>query len=108
MSKGIAINTILYLLIGVLVVGVIVYLIYTYATGAGMDIADCRSRVQNWCGSCRISGWSSSVGVSSSTSDIYICIKDYFATGTLNAASINCNNMYGAAGDTETFCEQFT
>ena len=40
MSKGIAIQTILYLLLGVLVVGIIIYLVYTYSTGESMDIQE--------------------------------------------------------------------
>ena len=108
MSKGIAINTILYLLLGVLVVGIVVYLVYTYVTGPGMDIQDCRARVQNWCNDCMIAGWTAGFGTKGTTSDVYTCINSYFATGTINAAGIDCSNTFGSAGDTETFCEQFT
>jgi len=107
MSKGIAIRTILYLLLGVLVVAILVYLVYTYTTGPSMDIQDCRSRVTNWCNSCMIAGWLDGFGTKTDTSDIYTCIEAYFATDTLELGSIDCNSMYGTDGDTKTFCEDF-
>ena len=107
MSKGIAVNTILYLLLGVLVVGIVIYLVYTYALGPGMSIQDCRSRVQNWCNSCKIAGWAAGFGAKLPASSEYTCIKTHFATGTINVAGIDCSSTFqGAGGDTKTFCEQ--
>ncbi len=57
MSKGIAINTILYLLIGVLVVGVVVYLVYTYIMSPVLPETQCRSIATSWCTSCKTAGW---------------------------------------------------
>ncbi len=108
MSKGIAINTILYLLLGVLVVGIVVYLVYTYATGSGMDIQDCRTRVQNWCNGCQIAGWPAGFGSKAVDSDIGTCISDFFATGTINPLGIDCNQTYSTPGDTKDFCGQLT
>jgi len=57
MSKGIAIQTILYLLIGVLVVGVVVYLVYTYIMSPVLPETQCRAIATSWCTSCKTSGW---------------------------------------------------
>ena len=54
MSKGIAISTILYLLLGVLVVGIIVYLLYRTITTPVLDQNQCRSLAMTWCGSCKV------------------------------------------------------
>lgn len=108
MSKGIAINTILYLLLGILVVGILVYLVYTYTTSPGLDINNCRSIVTNWCNSCMIAGWPAGFSQKTSTDKEYKCISSYFSAGTLKAI-IDCNTTYGVVGDTKTnTCKQFT
>jgi len=94
MSKGIAINTILYLLLGVLVVGVVVYLVYTYVTGAGLDVQSCRSIVQNWCTSCN------------ADSDVEYCVDTYFAT-TWDPTGADCDDDFAGDDDTDVFCAQF-
>lgn len=105
MSKGIAIRTILYLLLGILVVGIVVYLVYTYVTGPGMDIQDCRARVQNWCTSCKVAGWASGFGTIPAGGDIETCVDTYFAT-TWDPTGADCLDD-AAAVSTETFCGQF-
>lgn len=110
MSKGIAIRTILYLLLGVLVVGILIYMVYTYGTGPGLDIQDCRSQIQNWCNGCMIAGWQAGIGEEDEDSDIGTCIKSYFASGNFGTNwPINCYKTSGGTdGETELFCEQFT
>jgi hypothetical protein len=112
MSKGIAIQTILTLLLGILVVGIVVYLVYTYTTGPGLDINKCRTIVTNWCNSCMIAGWKTGFGTITvaNTADVYNCIKNYFgSTGWTDPASNDCNK---SASDTtkkaSDFCKQFT
>jgi hypothetical protein len=108
MSKGIAINTILYLLVGILVVAVLVYLVYTYAVGPGMDIQDCRSRVQNYCTSCKIADWASGFGTITAGSDIETCIDTYFVTAGFEPEDADCSeDGDGDVGATEAFCAQF-
>jgi hypothetical protein len=57
MSKGIAIETILYLLIGVLVVGIVIYLVYTYVFNPIPDMTQCRALATTWCTSCKTVAW---------------------------------------------------
>ena len=52
MSKGIAIQTILYLLVGILVVGIVIYMVYTYLLGPFPDEQECRSMAITWCTAC--------------------------------------------------------
>jgi hypothetical protein len=110
MSKGIAIQTILYLLLGILVVGILVYLLYTYTTGPGLDINKCRSLVTNWCNGCMIAGWKTGFGTIDSSKDVYTCIKTYFgSTGWTNPASNDCNkSATDATKKASDFCKQFT
>jgi len=108
MSKGIAINTILYLLLGVLVVGVVVYLVYTYVTGAGLDVQSCRSIVQNWCTSCKIANWADGFGAITVGSDMEVCVDTYFATTAFEPRDADCAaDGDGTAGASEAFCAQF-
>jgi len=106
MSKGIAINTILYLLLGVLVVGVVVYLVYTYVTGAGLDVQSCRSIVQNWCTSCKIANWAPGFGTIAADSDVEYCVDTYFAT-TWDPTGADCDDDFAGDDDTDVFCAQF-
>ncbi len=110
MSKGIAINTILYLLIGVLVVGVVVYLVYTYVTGAGLDSQSCRSIVQNWCTSCKIANWADDFGTITGDSDMEKCVDTYFSTSWDPfdmPVGADCYDDAEADDKTEEFCAQF-
>lgn len=105
MSKGIAIRTILYLLLGVIVVGILVYMVYTYTGGAQLDEQQCRSRVITWCTGCSVAGWADGTGTLAAGSDVGQCIEDYFATGW-NDGLAECDQ--NSAGDsTETFCDAF-
>ena len=109
MSKGIAINTILYLLLGVVVVGIIVYLVYTYAAGTQLSQQECRSRVITWCTGCSVAGWES-VGSIGSTSDVGKCILDYFPSGEFGVEGnypVDCKEATAGGDSTETFCSAF-
>jgi len=50
--KGIAVRTILLFLIGILVVALIVYLVYTTFSGTSLSQQDCRSMMVGWCTTC--------------------------------------------------------
>ncbi len=82
MSKGIAIETILYLLVGILVVGIVVYLVYTYVIGSPIDENRCRSMAISWCTSCKNANggdWTKVAGPTPST-DLQTCATNYFST----------------------------
>ena len=70
MSKGIAIRTILLLLVGTVVAAIIIYLVYTYTQTPGLSAQECRSRLISWCTGCMASAtsptsWSTSVYMAS-------------------------------------------
>ncbi len=73
-KKGIAIQTILLLLVGILVVGIIVYMVYRYFVGAPLNEQECRARAITWCTGCKNAGWTGgTVG-----SDLDTCADSYF------------------------------
>jgi len=59
--KGIAIQTILLLLVGILVVGIIVYLVYSYTRSSTLSKTECLSIVTNWCTTCMVSNWNENI-----------------------------------------------
>jgi len=56
MNKGIAIQTILLLVVGVLVAGIIIFLVFRTTTGSTLSATACQSRVISWCTTCRLKG----------------------------------------------------
>lgn len=93
MNKGIAIQTILYLLIGVLVVGVIVYLVYTYVMNPVLPETQCRVLGTSWCTSCMTGNWSSTGPTASA--DLQACGGTYWTAPTWT----DCSTA-------KTFCSQ--
>jgi hypothetical protein len=53
MNKGIATETILLLLVGIIVVGILIFLVYKYVIGSPLGQAECRGMAINWCTSCK-------------------------------------------------------
>jgi len=53
MKKGIATETILLLLLGILIVGILVYLLYKYVFSPVLPEQVCRSRATSWCTLCK-------------------------------------------------------
>ena len=108
MSKGIAINTILYLLLGVLVVGILVYLVYTYTTGTQLSEQQCRARIISWCTGCSVSNWADGTGglPSATEGDVEKCIEDYFPTGA-DWSGAECDQTDDTLTNTQTFCDAF-
>jgi len=90
MTKGIAIQTILMLLVGILVVGIIVYMVYRYFVGAPLSEQECRARAITWCTGCKNSNtgvtgdWS--VAGSAPGSDLNTCAGTYFGGAPDNCA----------------------
>ncbi len=56
MEKGIAINTILILLVGIMVTGITVYYTYRTFTGSPLSEHECRGMMISWCSSCMMGG----------------------------------------------------
>jgi hypothetical protein len=90
MSKGIAIQTILMLLVGILVVGIVVYMVYRYMFSPGMGIQECRGRVVSWCTSCAAVSWRGGITLSP---DVAGCASQYFGYTVVNG--IECNDHIG-------------
>jgi hypothetical protein len=55
-SKGIAIRTILLILIGVVVLAVMVYLVYGTTTESPLSSTACMGKVIEWCTRCKLKG----------------------------------------------------
>ena len=93
MSKGIAIETILLLLVGIIVVGVIVYLVYTYATGKTLSAYECRAKMVSWCTNCfNVASGSSTWpdNVNPLPTEISTCLSD--TMGITLAANSHCSD----------------
>jgi fluoride ion exporter CrcB/FEX len=93
MKKGIAIETILLLLVGILVVGIITYLVYRYSTSSSLSVTDCRGSLSTICTMCSIQkDWTGNVWSVALSADYKTTIKtcnDYneFSSFLENSAS---------------------
>ena len=111
MTKGIAIQTILMLLVGILVVGIIVYMVYRYFVGAPLGEAECRTRITAWCSQCKLSDFNQN-GVQM-TQDLAECVSTYFGPAAWDAP--NCGGTPGycdcndrSLANTQSLCSAFT
>lgn len=110
MSKGIAVNTILYLLVGIIVVGIVVYMVYTYVLGAPLSEAQCRSMIVTWCTGCVNSQYGDNTGA---PSNLQKCARTYFSPpstswdsgGTCALTTCDCN--YPDKATVTNFCKAF-
>jgi hypothetical protein len=102
MEKGIAITTILALLVGIVVVGIIVFLAYSYVPSPVLSEQDCRARLISWCTSCSVAGWKD---VNSMNDELKDCVETYFYTGTLTG-EIKCDSNIGTQS-AKVFCSAF-
>jgi len=100
MTKGIAVQTILMLLVGIIVVGILVYMVYRYFMGAPLSEQDCRARVIAWCNGCRVMNFTQS-GIQV-TSEMADCASTYF--GSTLSAGDSCNTD---ANSNYQFCRAF-
>ena len=69
MSKGIAIDTIILLVIGIIVVGILVYLVYKYTSGSSLSLQKCSAELQVICNNCKLANWSASFPVDTKIRD---------------------------------------
>jgi len=73
LNKGIAIQTILLLVVGIIVVSVIVYLFYSVTTGSTLSSTQCMSRVISWCTQCKFRNWNVAGGCTINGADLTKC-----------------------------------
>jgi len=108
MSKGIAIETILYLLVGIIVVGIVIYLVYTYAIGAPIGEQECRGMAISWCTSCKNVAWTGGVNAPDT---LQKCVSDYFSPPSgagWQSTSPYCDDCdCDKSGNEDTFCSTF-
>ena len=90
MTKGIAIQTILMLLVGILVVGIIVYMVYRYFVQSPLGEQECRSRAIMWCTGCRNGEWTAGQGTLAGT-ELETCANKWFSLPGL----VDCNGADG-------------
>jgi hypothetical protein len=107
MSKGIAIETILYLLIGILVVGIVIYMVYTYVIGSPIGEQQCRSMAITWCTNCKNANW---IGGVNAGSDLQKCGTKYFSPPSSwmsdgSCTTCDCDNPSNTAA--QSFCSVF-
>jgi len=53
MDKGIAITTIVLFLVGIVVAGVLIYLVYSSTTSPVLSSSECQARLIGWCTNCK-------------------------------------------------------
>jgi len=110
MKKGIATQTILLLLLGILVVAIIAYLVYKYAFNPVLPKEVCRSRAVSWCTLCKNaygSGFNCPSDGTPPDPDCYVpvgddlieCAAEYFSPVPANCGTECCHqaNVWCAA-----------
>lgn len=108
MKKGIAIHYILILVIGVLVMGIIVYFAYRYLTGSEpLTESQCRARIISYCTGCYNSR-NPSTGAWSGGPQMGNLLADCQQYGLLGCAvNSNCGSTCGAAGTVKNICRGY-
>jgi len=101
MKKGIAIQTILLLLVGILVVGILVYLVYRASGTSSFSVNECRAKLIDICTMCLNADWDASINTDSNI--ISECSKyseffyweDNACCGTSCCGPSTCGSMKG-------------
>jgi len=99
MSKGIATETIVKLLICLICLAILTFLIYKYVLNSGLDERTCAARMAAWCGQCQIAKFTGGSGMDSKLIE---CIDK-----NLLKVSRNPNDCGGSGGTGETDCKGF-
>ena len=76
-NKGIAVRTILLLVVGVLVAGILVYMVYSYFGGSALSESDCKARLISWCTTCNMSSYNAPI----KAKEAGTCSNTYYGTG---------------------------
>ena len=93
--KGIAIQTILLILVGIIVAGIVIYLVYTYSTGQALSSYDCRAQLISWCTTCRTLRW---LGGSDLGSSLSTCTNSYFGSNWQSTDDCDEHNNAACTG----------
>ncbi|MEM5881196.1 MAG: hypothetical protein QXJ14_01595 [Candidatus Aenigmatarchaeota archaeon] len=64
MSKGVAVQKIILLILGIIVLAIVGYLLYSVFVKAGPNLEMCNAAVTTACGQCKLSGWNKEVTIS--------------------------------------------
>ena len=104
MIKGIAINTILLLTVGIIVSGVIIYQTYrTFSGSSSLSEHECRAMMISWCTGCMNTGWTGTMGMNSELLD---CASEYWGISHTDCdAETDCSGFiptWGGGGGTVT------
>jgi len=89
MNKGIATQTILLMLIGIVVVGILIYIVYRTVTGSSLSEEECRARMISACIQCKNAGFDSDFNIPNELHDTNKCAKGNFAVWDNN---VNCKS----------------
>jgi hypothetical protein len=100
MNKGIATQTILLMLVGLIVVGILIFIVYrSIVSNPSLSEGECRARLTNYCIMCKNGGWGTGMGIPASLRTD--CAKGIFAYWSDN----NCCGDTAACGWTPTDCK---
>lgn len=75
MSKGVAVHTIILVLVGLIVLVLLTYLVWTsFTEQKSIPMEQCRSKFMVWCRSCGYQNWADGINIPSDISD---CLGDF-------------------------------
>ena len=75
-NKGIAVDTILLLLVGIIVVGIIIFLVYKYVLGPQLGEPECKAKAISWCSNCKNAEWLGTAPIMST--ELQNCADKFF------------------------------
>jgi len=78
-TKGVAVQTIIMIMLGVVVLLFVGYWLVRVFTGKGLTAQECRSQFVSWCGSCAARNWPTGVTAVWSA-DMVTCLNSYAQT----------------------------
>jgi hypothetical protein len=88
MRKGIATETILLLLIGIVVAGILIFMVYRYLISAPLSEVECKARMVSWCTLCKNSEWKSTIKLGD---ELSACLETY--SGITLDGKTDCRNV---------------
>jgi hypothetical protein len=71
MKKGIATETTILILIGILVIAIMAYLIYKAATAKALSMYECKSKLMDICRMCKNTNWDASYNLTGGSNDMF-------------------------------------